>query len=92
MRRLELSFEAEKRFVSDASHELRTPTAVILAQCDEALRGERPAEEYRDALAVVRRQGRRMSRIVSDMLTLTRMERGADVVRSRAGRPERADG
>ena len=79
MRRLELSFEAEKRFVSDASHELRTPTAVILAQCDEALRGERPAEEYRDALAVVRRQGRRMSRIVSDMLTLTRMERGADV-------------
>lgn len=57
MRRLELSFEAEKRFVSDASHELRTPTAVILAQCDEALRGERPAEEYRDALAVVRRQG-----------------------------------
>ena len=79
MRRLELSFEAEKRFVSDASHELRTPTAVILAQCDEALREERPAEEYRDALAVVRRQGRRMSRIVSDMLTLTRMERGTDV-------------
>lgn len=79
MRRLEVSFEAEKQFVSDASHELRTPTAVILAQCDEALGAERTPAEYRDALAVIRRQGRRMSRIVSDMLTLTRMERGTDV-------------
>lgn len=80
MRRLEVSFEAEKQFVSDASHELRTPMAVILAQCDEVLREERSAEEYRDALAVVRRQGRRMSRVVSDMLMLTRMERGTDVL------------
>ena len=79
MRRLEISFEAEKQFVSDASHELRTPTAVILAQCDEALGAERTPAEYQDALAVIRRQGRRMSRIVSDMLTLTRMERGTDV-------------
>ena len=34
--RLETSFETEKQFTSDASHELRTPIAVILAQCEEA--------------------------------------------------------
>lgn len=79
MQRLELSFEAEKQFVSDASHELRTPAAVILAQCDEALSAAHSNDEYRDALTVIRRQGRRMSRIISDMLTLTRMERGTDL-------------
>ena len=35
--RLETSFEMEKRFASDASHELRTPVSVILAQAEFSL-------------------------------------------------------
>lgn len=40
--RLEASFAAEKQFASDASHELRTPTAVILTQCEDALEAPPP--------------------------------------------------
>ena len=45
MQRLDESFEAEKQFTSDASHELRTPMTVIMAQCDEALESEKTAAE-----------------------------------------------
>ena len=79
MARLDTAFEAERRFASDVSHELRTPMTVILAQCDYALEADRTPEEYQQALHVVRRQGRRMSKLISDMLELLRMERRTDV-------------
>ena len=78
MQRLDEAFEAERQFASDASHELRTPMAVIMAQCDDALSGDRTADEYRDALSVIRRQGKRMSRMISGMLELVRLERKTD--------------
>ena len=43
--RLEQSFNSEKRFASDASHELRTPTAVILAECEYAKQNAKSAED-----------------------------------------------
>lgn len=76
--RLDASFEAERRFASDASHELRTPMAVIMAQCEYSLEQERSGKEYREALVVIRRQGRKMTRLISDMLSFVRMERGTD--------------
>lgn len=79
MQRLDEAFEAEKQFSSDASHELRTPMAVIMAQCDEALESEKTADEYRDAIQVIRRQGRRMNRMITGMLELVRMERRTDL-------------
>ncbi len=79
MQRLDESFEAEKQFASDASHELRTPMTVIMAQCDEALESEKTAAEYRDAIRVIRRQGKRMSRMITGMLELVRMERKTDL-------------
>lgn len=79
MQRLDESFEAEKQFTSDASHELRTPMTVIMAQCDEALESEKTAAEYRDAIRVIRRQGKRMSRMITGMLELVRMERKTDL-------------
>ena len=72
------SFEAERRFNSDASHELRTPTSVILAQTEYSLEKERSPEEYVDALRVVRKQGRRMSALIDDMLAYTRMDQGPE--------------
>ena len=70
--RLEDSFQAEQQFISD---ELRTPTAVILAECQYALESGQMAEQTA-ALEVIQRQGKRMSRMTEEMLTLSRMERG----------------
>ncbi len=76
MQRLEGSFEAEKQFTSDASHELRTPMSVILAQCELALEEEElTPEEAREALLRIQRQGKRMDRLIDDMLTCTRIDR-----------------
>ena len=72
--RLEGSFQAEQQFISDVSHELRTPTAVILAECQYALGAEQA--EQTAALEVIQRQGKRMSRMTEEMLTLSRMEQG----------------
>ena len=75
--RLEASFEAERQFVSDASHELRTPTAVILAQAEYALSQENPAE-YAEALESIARQAGKMQKLVQSLLLLTRLERGME--------------
>lgn len=74
LERLDQSFDAERRFTSDASHELRTPTSVILAQCEYTLEKPRTPEDYEEALRVVQKQGQRMASLVGDMLDYTRME------------------
>ena len=76
--RLERSFEAEQRFTSDASHELRTPMSVILAQSEYILEKDRSAEEYREALEVIQRQGQRMNTLINDMLDYTRMDQSSE--------------
>ena len=73
--RLERSFEAEKQFTSDASHELRTPIAVILAQCGETRHATTP-EQYQEAITVIDRQARKMSALVAQLLQMTRLEQG----------------
>lgn len=72
--RLENSFEAERAFTSDASHELRTPTGVILAQCEYSLEQEQTPEEYREAIGLIRRQAKKMSLLISQLLAFTRLE------------------
>lgn len=76
--RLDTAFEKEKRFTSDASHELRTPVAVISAQCEYALDSEKSVEEYVESLEVIARQTKRMSSLINDMLYLTRFENKKD--------------
>ena len=66
--RLERAFEAESQFASDASHELRTPTAVILAQCREAEQHAQTTEEYAEAVAVIHRQADRISGLIGQLL------------------------
>lgn len=75
--RLETSFEIEKQFTSDASHELRTPIAVILAQCEETRTHTLTEEEYAQAFNVVERQAKRMSTMIGQLLQMTRLEQGS---------------
>ena len=74
--RLEASFESEKQFTSDASHELRTPTAVILAQCDYARKHAEDPAQYAQAIEVIERQAGKMSVLISQLLQMTRLEQG----------------
>ena len=78
LERLERSFDMEKQFTSDASHELRTPVAVILAQCELMMGEERSQEEYQHALNVIERQSRKMSKLIQDLLMYTRLELKTD--------------
>ena len=50
---METAWNQQRQFVSDASHELRPPMAVILAQCDEAMDAELSPEEYRQGIEQV---------------------------------------
>nr|WP_302598975.1 HAMP domain-containing sensor histidine kinase [uncultured Cellulosilyticum sp.] len=79
-KRLEVAFEAEKKFASDASHELRTPTTVILSECEYMLDGDKTIEEYREALEVIERQGYKMSKLITQLLAFTRLEQGTQVI------------
>lgn len=76
--RLEDAFETERQFTSDASHELRTPVSVITAQCEMTLEETRSVEEYELALRTIQRQGRKMSKLINDMLDFTRLEMRAE--------------
>ena len=78
--RLEKSFEAEQRFTSDASHELRTPTTVILAECNYAQKNAETIDDYRSALDVIQRQAEKMSALVKSLLEITRMDQGTQKV------------
>lgn len=75
--RLEDSFTTEKQFTSDASHELRTPVAVIMGQCEYLETEERTADEYANGISVIKRQAEKMSRLINQLLSLTRLEGGA---------------
>ena len=75
--RLEESFERQRRFISDASHELRTPVAILRGETEVTLaKTNRTPEEYREALDVMRDESQRLSHIIEDLFTLTRADAG----------------
>ena len=76
--RLEQSFNQERQFASDASHELRTPITIILAQCDRSKRKDVSPKDYQETVAVIEEQGQHMSELVQQLLGLTRMQHGGD--------------
>lgn len=78
--RLEQAFDREKQFTDDASHELRTPTAVILSQSEYALENTQPQGGTRAALESIHTQAARMAALLSQLLMLARADKGRQVV------------
>jgi signal transduction histidine kinase len=71
---LEVLRRRQTEFTADASHELRTPLSVIEAEVDLALTRRRSAQTYEVVLKRVAGEGRRLRRIVDDLLWLARAD------------------
>jgi two-component system OmpR family sensor kinase len=76
MARLEASFSALRRFVADASHELKTPLTVMRVGVERALTDPRTAPEALAALDEALQEVRRMTELVDALLTLARVDEG----------------
>jgi len=77
LERLARSFSEQRRFMADASHELRTPVAILQGELDVTLsRHDRNAADYRESLEVMHRTVRRLTRIVRDLFLLARSDAG----------------
>ena len=74
--RLDRSFENMREFMADASHELRTPLSIIRGEADVALSQDRDSTAYKEALAIIQDEARRLSRLVDDLLALARADAG----------------
>ncbi len=80
--RVDVAFRKQKQFVADASHELRTPIAIVRGEADVTLqRPTRDEPEYREALAVIRDESVRLTRIVDDLFLLARTDAGGPLDR-----------
>ena len=74
--RLQDAFQRQAAFVADASHELRTPIAILLSHTELALSKPRSTDEYRQTLETCLRAVRRMKSLAEGLLTLARADAG----------------
>jgi signal transduction histidine kinase len=78
--RLAQAFERERRFTADASHELKTPLAVLRGDIEVALRREREPAEYQRVLKSSLEEIARLTKLTDDLLTLARSDAGESVL------------
>ncbi|MEO7998831.1 MAG: ATP-binding protein, partial [Gemmatimonadaceae bacterium] len=80
LERVHVAFLQQRQFVADASHELRTPIAIVRGEADVTLqRKSREEGEYREALGIISEESVRLTRIVDDLFLLARTDAGAPV-------------
>jgi len=68
--RLASVLQAQRQFMADASHELRTPVSIARTAAQVTLSSSRAEAEYRDSLSVINAQMRRLTQVVDDMFML----------------------
>ena len=76
--RLAASLRRERSFSAEVSHELRTPLTKLSAEADLALRRERTPDEYRRALAAIRRDAAELTRTLETLLLAARAHSGEE--------------
>ena len=74
--RLDSSFSAQRHFTSDASHELRTPVSVILAECEYQL-SEDLDEDVRESIESINKQALSMKNLITQLLSFAKIEQGS---------------
>jgi two-component system OmpR family sensor kinase len=79
--RLRESVERQRRFTADASHELRTPVATMMAELEWALLRDRSTGDYKESLETCHRAGARMQSLIEGLLKLARADSGELLVR-----------
>lgn len=75
--RLEGSFEAQRRFTSDASHELRTPVTAISGHASYLLRRTNPTGQQQESLKIIQSESERLTNLIASLLQLARSDSGA---------------
>jgi two-component system, OmpR family, sensor kinase len=78
--RLHLAYQRQRRFSSDASHQLRTPLTILIGQIEVALRHDRSGEEYRRALKSALGKADQLRQIVEALLFLGRADSDAQLL------------
>lgn len=79
LNRLEKGIEMQKTFVSNASHELRTPFSLILAEIEIALMEQRSNEKYIETLRSISEEVKNINTLTNDLLDLTQMSQDTPV-------------
>ena len=76
--RLEQSEQSRRQFISDASHELKTPLATIKLLSDSILQNEMDVATQREFIGDIGREADRLGRLSQKLLTLTRLDSAVD--------------
>lgn len=74
LERLEESFNSQKMFVSNVSHEMHTPLASLMAELDLALQKERTEQQYKDAIQNALQDAHRMTKLIDGLLNLAKAD------------------
>jgi len=82
--RIEAAFLRITEFTADASHELRTPIALIHTEAELALRRSRDESEYREALQHILQEADRTAKLIEELLALARADSGGETLNFRA--------
>ena len=80
MERLEDAFHHISRFSADAAHEIRTPLAIIRGELENALQAPGLTAELRETIGSALEETERLSRIVEQLLEMSRLEAGETLV------------
>ena len=80
LERLETAFKKITQFTADASHELRTPVAVMRTRAELSLRRARSVDDYRDTVAQIHSELERTSDLIEKLMFLARTDSGAESI------------
>lgn len=82
--RLSGALQRQMQFTADASHELRTPIAAIVADCQFSLKKERPPERYRETIEVCHESAQHMRLLIERLSLLARFDAHDSVLQKEA--------